>query len=81
MSGSSYIVTFKKDTPDEVIDAEVQKAKDSGAEVTNVYKSALKGYSVTVPDDLVSSFSLKHEHVEHIEADGEVTTQGQALLA
>ncbi|KAI7853064.1 hypothetical protein BDC45DRAFT_512189 [Circinella umbellata] len=81
MSGSSYIVTFKKDTPDEVIDSEVQKAKDSGANVTNVYKSALRGYAVTVPDDLVSSFSLKHDNVENIEADGEVTTQGKALLA
>ena len=79
--GSSYIVTFKRDTPDEVIDAEVQKAKDSGAKVTNVYKAALRGYAVTVPDDLVSSFSLKHENVEHIEADGVVTTQGKELLA
>ncbi|KAI9488825.1 hypothetical protein BDB00DRAFT_846299 [Zychaea mexicana] len=83
MSESSYIVTFKKDTPESVIDEEVEKAKRSGANVTNVYKAALKGYSVTVPDDSVGTFStnLNQEHVEQIEADGEVSTQGKALLA
>ncbi|KAI9016378.1 hypothetical protein CLU79DRAFT_763572 [Phycomyces nitens] len=77
---SSYIVTFKKDTPQEVIDQEIEKVKATGAEIKHVYNSSIKGFSVSVPDSLVSSLSFDNEHVNFVEADGEVSTQGQSLL-
>lgn len=78
---SHYIVTFKKDTPDDVIEKHIAQTEASGAKVKHRYNSAIKGYSVEVPDDAVSTLSFKHEDVEYVEADGEVTTQGKALLA
>ncbi|KAI9317119.1 hypothetical protein BX666DRAFT_1858098 [Dichotomocladium elegans] len=77
---SNYIVTFSKDTPPEVIDQEVEKAKASGANVKHVYKTALKGYAVQVPDDLVTALDLSHPNILAVEAEGEVTIQGQSLL-
>ncbi|KAL1932177.1 hypothetical protein VTP01DRAFT_9233 [Rhizomucor pusillus] len=81
MPSSHYIVTFKKDTPDDVIEKHIAQTEASGAKVKHRYNSAIKGYSVEVPDDAVSTLSFKHEDVEYVEADGEVTTQGKALLA
>ncbi|KAI7867271.1 hypothetical protein BDF14DRAFT_1881890 [Spinellus fusiger] len=78
---SSYIVSFKKDTPDSVIDAEIAKVEASGATIKDRYRSAIKGFSVEVPDSIVNSLSFDQEHVNFVEADGEVTTQGQSLIS
>ncbi|KAL0073954.1 hypothetical protein J3Q64DRAFT_1779852 [Phycomyces blakesleeanus] len=77
---SSYIVTFKKGTPQEIIDAEAKKVEETGATITHRYNSAIHGYAVSVPDSIVSSLSLANEHVDGVEADGEVSTLGQSLL-
>lgn len=77
--GSNFIVTFKKDTPQDVIDKHIEEAKSKGCTIKHVYKTSLKGYSVSVPDDAVNALSA-HEQVDAIEADGEVTTQGAKLL-
>lgn len=76
---SSFIVTFKKDTPQDVIDKHMEEAKSKGCTIGHVYKTTTKGYSVQVPDDAVNALST-HENIVAIEADGEVTTQGKALL-
>lgn len=80
MIASNYIVTFKKDTPDEVIEEEAKKIEQSGATIKHRYNAAIKGFSVEVPDETVSTLSFKGDHFQGVEADGEVTTQGQALL-
>ncbi|KAI8582311.1 hypothetical protein K450DRAFT_228376 [Umbelopsis ramanniana AG] len=79
MSSSTFIVTFKRDTPQDVIDKHMEEAKSKGCKINHVYKTTTKGYSVEVPDDAVNSLSM-HENIVAIEADGEVTTQGKALL-
>ncbi|KAG0163476.1 hypothetical protein DFQ28_011486 [Apophysomyces sp. BC1034] len=76
---SSYIVTFKKDTPNDVIEEHIKQTEAGGAEVTHRYP-AIKGYAVKVPDDVVSTTSFTGPHIEMVEADGEVTTQGALLL-
>lgn len=78
---SHYIVTFKSDTPEDVIEAEAKKVEESGATIKHRYNAAIKGFSVEVPDDSVSSLSLTSPHINFIEADGVVTTQGQSLLS
>ncbi|CAO3704000.1 unnamed protein product [Rhizopus stolonifer] len=77
---STFIVTFKSETPDEVIDAQIENAKASGAKIVHRYNSAIKGFSVEVPDECVSALSLTSPHIEAVEADGQVSTQGQSLL-
>ncbi|KAG1561409.1 hypothetical protein G6F49_001843 [Rhizopus delemar] len=79
-ASSTFIVTFKNDTPDEIIEQQIENAKASGAEIVHRYNSAIKGFSVKVPDESVSALSLASPHVEAIEADGEVSTQGRSLL-
>lgn len=79
-TASNYIVTFKKDTPDHVIEEEVKKVEQSGCTIKHRYNAAIKGFSVEVPDEHVSTLSFKGDHVNGVEADGEVTTQGKALL-
>ncbi|KAH8554689.1 hypothetical protein BGW37DRAFT_480685 [Umbelopsis sp. PMI_123] len=80
MSSSKFIVTFKKDTPQNVIDEHIEQAKAKGATVNHVYKTTIKGYSVSIPDDAVNALSLDHPQITAVEADGEVTTQGKTLL-
>ncbi|KAI9470562.1 MAG: hypothetical protein EXX96DRAFT_510848, partial [Benjaminiella poitrasii] len=81
MSSSHYIVTFKRDTPDEVIDQHIKDCESSGAKIKHRYNAAIKGFSVEVPDDTVSTLSFDNPHVTNVEADGEVTTQGKSLLS
>lgn len=57
----------------------MEEAKSKGCTIGHVYKTTTKGYSVQVPDDAVNALST-HENIVAIEADGEVTTQGKALL-
>lgn len=77
---STFIVTFKNDTPDDIIEQQIKAAEASGAKIIHRYNSAIKGFSVEVPDESVSALSLRSPHIDSIEADGEVTTQGQSLL-
>ncbi|OBZ82723.1 hypothetical protein A0J61_09226 [Choanephora cucurbitarum] len=77
---SQYIVTFKRDTPSEIIEQKIKEVEASGATITHRYDSAIKGFSVAVPDDAVNTLSFEHEHITGVEADGEVTTQGKSLL-
>lgn len=79
---ATFIITFKKDTPNTVIEAKVKQVEEAGGKVVQKYDSALKGISFEVPDSGIStmSTSLGDEHVAGIEADGEVTTQGKVLL-
>lgn len=77
---ATYIVRFAHDTPDSVIEKQIKDAEASGATIKHRYNAAIKGFSVEVPDDSVSSLSLEHDKIEAIEADGTVTTQGKALL-
>ncbi|KAI8337047.1 hypothetical protein BC941DRAFT_375830 [Chlamydoabsidia padenii] len=81
MANSNYIVTFKKGTSKEVIDEQIKKAEAAGATIKHRYNSAILGYAVSVPDEAINAFDANHPDVDFVEADGEVTTQGQALLA
>ncbi|KAI8065854.1 hypothetical protein BC940DRAFT_68039 [Gongronella butleri] len=76
---SHYIVTFKKTTPDDVIEKHIKDSQDAGCTIKHRYNAAIKGYSVEVPDDSLHALAV-NEHVNFIEADGEVSTQGQAKL-
>ncbi|CDS02786.1 hypothetical protein LRAMOSA00190 [Lichtheimia ramosa] len=82
MTTSNYIITFKKDTPDDVLEAKAKEIEASGAKIKHRYNAALKGFSVEVPDASIQAVSTmtNSEHVDGVEADGEVTTQGAALL-
>jgi hypothetical protein len=78
---SNYIVTFKKGTPASVIDEQAKKAEEAGATIKHRYTSAILGYAVSVPDGAINAFDASHPDVDFVEADGEVTTQGQTLLS
>ncbi|KAI8099414.1 uncharacterized protein BX664DRAFT_354834 [Halteromyces radiatus] len=80
MSVSNYIVTFKADTPQQVIDEHIKQAEAAGATIKHRYQSAIRGYSVSVPDDAVTALDNTHPQLDFIEPDGEVTTQGQTYL-
>lgn len=79
---SNYIITFKRDTPDSVLQEKAETIEASGAKITHRYNAAIKGFAVQVPDTSVNAMSAFSDdpHLENFEADGEVTTQGQALL-
>lgn len=77
---STFIVTFKNGTPDDVIEQHIQKSEASGAIIKHRYNAGIKGYSVEIPDNTVSALSFDHPDIDAVEADGEVTTQGQSLL-
>ncbi|KAI8366639.1 uncharacterized protein BYT42DRAFT_587317 [Radiomyces spectabilis] len=80
MGSSSVIVTFKFDTPDAVIEEHVRATEANGGIIKHRYNAAIKGYSVEIPDDAVQSFSFDDAAIDAVEADGELTTQGQSLL-
>lgn len=77
---ATYIVTFKKDTPDHVIDEKAKEVEASGSKIVHRYNAAIKGFSVEIPDESVSALSFDSEHITGVEADGTVTTQGKSLL-
>ncbi|CAO3624586.1 unnamed protein product [Cunninghamella blakesleeana] len=80
MSTSSYIVAFKRGTAPEVIEAEKARVIATGAKIKHEYNAAIIGFSVEVPDDIVSALSFDHPELEYVEADGEVSAQGESLL-
>ncbi|KAI7886794.1 hypothetical protein K492DRAFT_189895 [Lichtheimia hyalospora FSU 10163] len=82
MSSSNYIITYPNDTPDHVLEAKATAIEASGAKIKHRYNAAIKGFAVEVPDASVSAMGeVKADpDVTNMEADGEVSTQGQALL-
>ncbi|TPX71223.1 hypothetical protein SpCBS45565_g01258 [Spizellomyces sp. 'palustris'] len=98
MSGK-YIVVFKSDTPQEVVDKAAKDVEASGEQtdgsinirllpelnilmslggtVGHRYDSVMKGFSATLPDNVLTTFE-SHDKVDYIEADGEVSTYAKS---
>ncbi|KAG1149640.1 hypothetical protein G6F37_002417 [Rhizopus arrhizus] len=80
MPSTNLIVTFKDDTPHDIIEQQILAAEAAGAKIVHRYNSAIKGFSIEVPDESVSAMSLRSPHIQSVEPDGEVTTQGKSLI-
>ncbi|KAI8913835.1 hypothetical protein PhCBS80983_g04375 [Powellomyces hirtus] len=74
----SYIVVFKPDTPDHVIEKAAKDVEASGGKIGHRYDSTMKGFSATVPDQVITTFQA-HENLDYIEADGEVTAYAKSV--
>ncbi|ODQ80631.1 hypothetical protein BABINDRAFT_160884 [Babjeviella inositovora NRRL Y-12698] len=68
-----YIITLKEDASDADVQALKDQVTSAGGEITNEY-SLIKGFSANLPEDHASTLET-HEHVNSIEADGEVKIQ------
>jgi hypothetical protein len=75
----SFIVTFKDNTPAHVIDAEASKITSNGGSITHRYDGSLLGFAAVIPDNHLNSL-VAHEHVEAVEADGQVSAFASKLL-
>ena len=76
-----YIVVLKSDTPGEQVEAITNEMLSRhGGSTGYVYKHAIKGFSIQLPE--VAAMALSHDpRVEYVEEDGEValaTTQNNA---
>ncbi|KAJ1551962.1 hypothetical protein HK405_013245 [Cladochytrium tenue] len=68
---------FKSSTPTEVIDAAAADVVAGGGTITHRYSATIKGFAATLPDAVFTTLSAS-EHVDTIEADGEVSTLATA---
>ncbi|KAJ5278867.1 hypothetical protein N7478_004239 [Penicillium angulare] len=69
----SFIVKCHEGVSDDQIQTLKKQIEEQGGNITQDF-SIIKGFGVEFPEDRVSMFA-NHEHIEFIEADGEVTTQ------
>ncbi|OBT65901.1 hypothetical protein VE03_05468 [Pseudogymnoascus sp. 23342-1-I1] len=69
-----YIVTLKSEATDDQVAAAKQDAVKQGGKIGHEYNSVFKGFSVTFDEGTVHTLDA-NEHVEAVEADGEVKTQ------
>ncbi|CAG8754513.1 8658_t:CDS:2 [Dentiscutata erythropus] len=72
------ILTFSKDTPDDVVNKAKEKIKASGGVVTNETKLGGRMIMYTISKDTITTFSTDSEFNKHFvadEFDGVVTTQ------
>ena len=72
-----YIVVLKSSVSDPGA-AAAKDAKAYGAQVGHVFRSALKGYSATIPSDHVAALRA-NDDVQYVTADGEVSTASQTV--
>ncbi|KAI8642937.1 hypothetical protein BD408DRAFT_365597 [Parasitella parasitica] len=72
---STYIVLFKRGTPEETIEKEEKKLEAKGLIIKNKLRSAALGFSVEIPENHVNTLEFEGDHFESVEADGDVTTQ------
>ncbi|KFY07187.1 hypothetical protein V492_07373 [Pseudogymnoascus sp. VKM F-4246] len=68
-----YIVTLKSTATDDQVKAAKEDAVKQGGKIGHEYNSVFKGFSVTFDEGKVHTLDA-NEHVEAIEADGEVKT-------
>jgi subtilisin family serine protease len=71
---SSYIVTFRSDV-DDVPGQARRLAAQFGGEVGYVYETALRGFSITIPEAAAEAL-MRNPNVVSVEPDGIVTTVG-----
>ncbi|CAG8899680.1 unnamed protein product [Penicillium egyptiacum] len=71
---SSYIITCKPNATTDEVQAVKDQAQKQGGIIGHEY-GLIKGFAVTFPKDAVHSLDT-HPHVENVEADKEVKTQG-----
>lgn len=69
----SYIVTCKQGATDEQVNSAKEHAKSQGGTITHEY-NLIKGFAVKFDDDAIIALEA-HEHVESVEADGEMRIQ------
>jgi hypothetical protein len=69
---------FKEGTGKQVIENAVQSVAAAGGNVTQHFTDSFLGFAASIPDDHLSILNT-HEHVDVIEADGEVTTFSKSL--
>jgi len=63
-----YIITFKPHVSDAAIEAYMENLERHGALVHQSYSPLLKGFSASIPDDLV--YSLENSHlIDYVEPD------------
>ncbi|KAI0032244.1 protease propeptide/inhibitor [Vararia minispora EC-137] len=76
MSGK-YIVVFKKGTPKDVIDKQIEDVKNQGGTITNRFDSILLGFSADMPANVVANLqnNLQSNGIDYIEPDQVVTIQ------
>ena len=74
VSPQKYIVVFKDSATEKDIDSHIQHVKDAGGEVGHRYDSVMKGFSASLPEQLLSSFQGS-DIIDYIEPDQVVTTQ------
>ncbi|KAF7921599.1 uncharacterized protein EAE98_008446 [Botrytis deweyae] len=73
---SSYIVGVKKNLSEEQYTAARKAIEEQGCEVKSEYDrtGVSPGFVVEMPEGTVTTLEA-HDHVEFVEANGEVTTQ------
>lgn len=74
---SKFIVVFEKglETPDRIVKAAEERLKSIGAYITYEYNTVLKGFAVTAPADVMTTFATEDNNDEYpfiVETDKEV---------
>ncbi|KAJ3412336.1 hypothetical protein HDV05_000933 [Chytridiales sp. JEL 0842] len=70
---------FKSGTAPEVIEKAAQEVTANGGVVGHRYNATILGFAATLPDNVFSTLSA-NEHVDAIEADGEMSIFAKSKL-
>ncbi|KAI8587983.1 hypothetical protein BDZ88DRAFT_211577 [Geranomyces variabilis] len=76
-TSGKYLVIFKPDTPDHVLEKAAKDVEAKGGSIGHRYDTTMKGFSATLPDEALTSFQA-HEALDYIEADGEVSAYAKS---
>ncbi|KAJ3341374.1 hypothetical protein HDU93_005010 [Gonapodya sp. JEL0774] len=74
MTGSKYIVAFKKGTAPADIAKVKEDVKKQGGVIGHEYTTSFQGFAVTLPEGVVSTLE-SHPHIDYVEADQVVSIQ------
>ncbi|CAO3617852.1 unnamed protein product [Cunninghamella blakesleeana] len=68
MTTSVYIITFKADTTDDIIETEINKIKAAGVTIKYEYP-IIKGFAVEVPNNISITSTFNSPYIDSVEAD------------
>ncbi|KAI9137701.1 hypothetical protein BKA69DRAFT_1127954 [Paraphysoderma sedebokerense] len=76
---SKFIVTFKPETPKDVVDKAAADVEKQGGKVFHRYDTVLNGFAAHIPDNILTTLQ-SHDQLDYIEPDGPVSMYASNIV-
>ncbi|KAG0032475.1 hypothetical protein BGZ81_010822 [Podila clonocystis] len=76
---NKVIVSFKPETTTAHIETAIKEIEANGGKIIHRYDSVLRGFAAEIPDNSIQALTVD-EHVDYVEADGQVSAYAFNLL-